>query len=58
MEYDDNISGTEGIVDPIEKSIQKYSNHPSILIIKDQFMIINSFTFNPVSLEEMETEIK
>ena len=57
-ENNDNISGTEGILDPIEKSIQKYSNHPSILRIKNRFVNADSFTFNPVSLEEMETEIK
>ena len=57
-ENNDNISGTEGILDPIEKSIQKYSNHPSILRIKNRFVNADSFTFNPVSLEEMGTEIK
>ena len=57
-ENNDNISGTEGILDPIEKSIQKYSNHPSILRIKNRFVNADYFTFNPVSLEEMETEIK
>ena len=30
----DNISDTKGILDPIEKSVQKYSNHPSILKIR------------------------
>ena len=58
MENNDNISGTEGILDPIEKSVQKYSNHPSILKIRSHFMNVESFTFNPVSLEDMETEIK
>ena len=57
-ENNDNISGTEGILDPIEKSIQKYSNHPCILKIKSHFLNVESFTFNPVSLEEVETEIK
>ena len=57
-ENNDNISGTEGISDPIEKSIQKYSNHPSILRIKNRFVNADSFTFNSVSLEEMETEKK
>ena len=57
-ENNDNTSDTEGILDPIEKSIQRYSNHPSILKIKSNFLNVESFTFNPVSLEEMETEIK
>ena len=57
-ENNDNISDTEGILDPIEKSVQRYSNHPSILKIKSHFLNVESFTFNPVSLEEMETEIK
>ena len=57
-ENNDDISDTEGILDPIEKSIQKYSNHPSILRIKNRFVNADSFTFKPVSLEEMETEVK
>ena len=57
-ENNDNISDTEGILDPIEKSVQRYYNHPSILKIKSHFLNVESFTFNPVSLEEMETEIK
>ena len=57
-ENNENISDTEGILDPIEKSVQRYSNHPSILKIKSHFLNVESFTFNPVSLEEMETEIK
>ena len=44
------------ILDLIDKSVQKYSNHPSILKIKSHFMNVVSFTLNPVSLEEMETE--
>ena len=38
IENDDDISRTEGIIDPIEKSIHIYSHHPSILIIMNQFM--------------------
>ena len=58
MKENNDISGTEDTLDSIEKSVKKYSNHPSILRIKSHFMNVDSFTFNPVSLEDMETEIK
>ena len=44
-ENNDNISDTEGISDPIEKSVQKYSNHPSILKIKSHFLNVEFFVF-------------
>ena len=36
-ENNDNISDTEGILDPIEKSVRRYSNHPSILKLRATF---------------------
>ena len=57
-ENNDNISGTEDTLDSIEKSVKKYSNHPSILRIKSHFMNVDSFTFNLVSLEEWKLKLK
>ena len=44
--------------DPILKSIEKYSNHPSILKIREQYPHTETFSFNPTNLESVFTEIK
>ena len=51
------ISSTEGVSDPIDRAIIKYSNHPSIRKIRSFAQNDNFFKFQKVSLEQMHTEI-
>ena len=44
--------------DPIDEIIHKYSQHPSIKLIKDNVHVTEKFCFNNTSLEEVENEIK
>ena len=47
------------ITDPIEKAIEKYKFHPSILLIKEKTKCSNaSFDFSPVTVNDVEKEIK
>ena len=41
----------------VEKAINKYGNRPSLLLIKNRLKNIPSFSFNEVSLSEIEREI-
>ena len=38
-------NATEGITDPIDKAVHKFSNHPSILKIKSHYQNTGSFIF-------------
>ena len=51
------IPSTEGVSDPIDRAIIKYSNHPSIRKIRSFAQNDNFFKFQKVSLEQMHTEI-
>ena len=44
--------------DPIDNALNKYVNHPSVLKIKEYFRELDEFNFSPVTLEEMEKEIR
>ena len=47
------------ITDSIEKAIEKYKFHPSILLIKEKTKCkTNSFDFVPVTVNDIEKEIK
>ena len=47
------------ITDPIEKAIEKYKFHPSILLIKEKTKCkANSFDFVPAIVNDVEKEIK
>ena len=47
------------ITDPIEKAIEKYKFHPSILLIKEKTKCSNaSFDFSPATVNDVEKEIK
>ena len=51
------ITSTEGVTDPIDQALIKYSNHPSIRKFRSFVQHDGLFHFNNVSIEEMETEI-
>ena len=44
--------------DPIDKIIYKYSQHPSIKLIKENVNITDKFLFKGTSMEEIQHEIK
>ena len=49
---------TNGLSDPIEKAIMKYSKHPSIRKIRSFAQINGYFKFEEVILEQMHSEIE
>ena len=46
------------ISDPIDRAITKYHIHPSILIIKDEIKVNDTFSFEPVCIADIENELK
>ena len=44
-------------INSIEKAINKYRNHPSVLLIKSRLKNIPSLSFNKVGLSEIEREL-
>ena len=44
-------------INPFEKAINKYRNHPSVLLIKSRFKNIPSFLFIEAGLSEIEREL-
>ena len=54
--YEDPTTNAGNIGDPVLKAILKYKNHPSIRIINDKYKTNSAFTFNHVSLTEIQKE--
>ena len=52
--YEDPTIDAVNITDPVLKAIEKYKNHRSIRIINDKYKTNSVFTFNQISLEEIE----
>ena len=48
---------TNESTDTVEKAIHKYANHPSILLIKNNFIGATPFLFKEASLEDIEKEM-
>ena len=44
-------------INSVEKAINKYRKHPSVLLIKSRLKNIPSFSFNEVGLSEIEREL-
>ena len=51
-------NATDGITDPIDKAVHKFSNHPSILKIKDQYQNAGSFHFQKVTPDAVDKEVR
>ena len=51
------LNDTIGLNNPIDIAIKKFEDHPSILNIKENVTASN-FTFRPVELSDIETEIR
>ena len=52
-----HISVTDGINDPIDKAIEKYKNHPSIIKIREMFPDPQPFEFREVNSREIWDQI-
>ena len=48
----------EKISDPVQRAIVKFESHPSISLIKNKITNGNNFKFEPVSLSDIELEIR
>ena len=48
---------SDDILDPVEKYINKYKFHPSILLIKNRIKILNLFSFHAIDRNDMMNEL-
>ena len=48
---------SDDVLDPVEKCINKYKFHPSILLIKNRIKIQNLFSFHAVERNDMMREL-
>ena len=48
----------ENISEPVQRAILKFESHPSISLIKNKITNENNFKFEPVSLSDIELEIR
>ena len=48
----------KNISDPVERAIVKFESHPNISLIKNKITNRNNFKFEPVSLSDIELEIR
>ena len=44
--------------DPVFRAVEKYSQHPSILKIKQHFPHVSTFSFQPTNIQVVYKEIK
>ena len=51
------MTETSNLEDPIEISIKKFENHPSILSTNDNINVEQSFQFSEITSAEVITEI-
>ena len=49
---------TEGIIHPVDKAINKFSNHPSILKITDHYQNADSFNFQIVTPDAVDKGVR
>ena len=46
------------VVDPVDRAVEKFKTHPSVLIIKNKILQENRLSFTEVSKSEIEKELK
>ena len=51
------LSDVSCLTDPIDITVQKFRNHPSILSIQQSVETVHTFDFSEVSLDEIATEV-
>ena len=52
------VDSSSSIADPVDKAINTYKNHPSILLIKQKLENVDHFSFKEVSISEIEKELR
>ena len=52
------VDSSSSITDPVDKAINTYKNHPSILLIKQKLENVDRFSFKDVSVSEIEEELR
>ena len=55
---DSNLLSTDGIDDPVDIAVRKYSLHPSIKRIQETFNHSQIFEFTPVSVVDVNNQLK
>ena len=48
------VDNSNDITDPVKKAIDKFKNHPSILLIQSKVAYDSTFSFNEASLSDIE----
>ena len=57
-EYFNYENASEGIIDPVDKAVHKFLNHPSILKIKDNYQNAGSLYFQTVTPDAVDKEVR
>ena len=57
-ENSNNENASVGISDPVEKAVQKFANHPSILKIKGHYQNAGPFVFQKVTPDAVDKEVR
>ena len=52
------VDNSNNITDPVNKAIDKFKNHPSILLIQSEVANDSTFSFNEASLSDIEKELR
>ena len=52
------VDNSNDITDPVNKAIDKFKNHPSILLIQRKVANDSTFSFNEASLSDIEKELR
>ena len=52
------VDSSSSISDPVDKAINTYKNHPSILLIKQKVKNVDHCSFKEVSISEIGKELK
>ena len=52
------IDSSSSIIDHVDKAINKYKSHSSILLMKQKIENVDQFSFKEVSVSEIEKELR
>ena len=52
------VDCSSSISDHVDKAINKYKNHSSILLMKQKLENVDEFSFKEVSIREIEKEVR
>ena len=51
------VDNSNDITDPVNKAIDKFKNHPSILLIQSKIANDSTFSFNKASFSDIDREL-